>query len=195
MYFSVDGWLIDDDEVYPKKPNHKAPKSIRGEYDLSIHGNKIVLVDNVDGTTVEAKCHPDDDFDIGTGIEEAFKRMNHKREEIRRVKEEEEKKIKVRDWVKIVDNGATCAQTVNFFKDNNLLSCAARFRYGVIPFNGTKGKVIFIERQDDWQESIIAVEVSKEKYCGSREFSDLNCYDGIYLIKAYGLRKEAKPYV
>lgn len=112
MYFSVNGWLIDDDEIYPKKPNHKAPKFIRGDYDLSIHSNKIVLVDNVDGTTVEAKCHPDDDFDIGVGIKEAFRKMNNKRVEIGKAKE-----------------------------------------------------------------------------------SDLNCYDGIYLIKAYGLRKVAKPYV
>lgn len=102
MYFSVNGWLIDDDEIYPKKPNHKASKSIRGDYDLSIHSNKIVLVDNVDGTTVEAKCHPDDDFDIGVGIKEAFRKMNEKREEIHKAKEEEEKKIKVGDWVEIV---------------------------------------------------------------------------------------------
>lgn len=195
MYFSVDGWLIDDDEVYPKKPNHKAPKSIRGDYDLSIHGNKIVLVDNVDGTTVETKCHPDDDFDIGVGIKKAFEKMNEKREEIQKAKEEEEKTIKVGDWVEVVDNGASYPQRDEFFEDNNLLSCAARFRYGVTPFNGTRGKVVFIEHQVDCQKSIIAVEVPKEKYCGSREFSDLNCYNGIYLVETYGLRKVAKPYV
>lgn len=195
MYFSVNGWLIDDDEIYPKKPNHKASKSIRGEYDLSIHGNKIVLVDNADGTTVEAKCHPDDDFDIGVGIKEAFRKMNKKREEIQKAKEEEEKTIKVGDWVEVVDNGASYPQRDKFFEDNNLLSCAARFRYGVTPFNGTRGKVVFIERNPDCQETIMAVEVPKEKYCGSQEFSDLNCYNGIYLIGACGLRKVGKPHV
>ena len=63
---------INGDTVFassaPKKPNHNAPKSIKGEYGLSIHGNKIVLVDNVDGTTVETKCHPDDEFDVGVGV-------------------------------------------------------------------------------------------------------------------------------
>ena len=43
-----------------KKPNNSAPKSIKGDYDLSIHGNKIVLVDNIEGTSVEAKCSPED---------------------------------------------------------------------------------------------------------------------------------------
>ena len=64
-------------------PNNSAPKSIKGDYDLSIHGNKIVLVDNVDDTTVEARCHPDDDFDVGIGIKEAFKKLSYFVERIR----------------------------------------------------------------------------------------------------------------
>lgn len=87
------------------KPNNNAPKNIKGDYDLSIHGKKILLVDKNEGTMVEAKCHPDDDFDVGIGIKEAFKKLNAKREEIRKQKEEEEKKIKVDDWVEVVDIG------------------------------------------------------------------------------------------
>ena len=86
-----------------KKSSNNAPKSIKGDYDLSIHGNRILLVDKQDAIMVEAKCHPDDDFDIGEGIKEAFKKLNEKREEIRKQKEEEEKKIKVGDWVEVVD--------------------------------------------------------------------------------------------
>ena len=86
-----------------KKSNNNAPKSIKGNYYLSIHGNKIILVDNADGTTVEAKCHPDDEFDIGAGVKEAFKKLNEKREELRKQKEEEEKKIKVGDWVEVIN--------------------------------------------------------------------------------------------
>ena len=102
MYFPKDGWSftfgldvveingkILNEIIGAKKPNNNAPKSVKGDYDLSIHGNKIVLVDNADGTIVEAKCHPDDDFDIGAGIKEAFKKLNEKREEIRKQKEEE----------------------------------------------------------------------------------------------------------
>ena len=133
------------------KPNNNAPKSIKGDYDLSIHGNKIVLVDNVDSTTVEAKCHPDDDFDIGIGIKEAFKKLNEKREEIRKQKEEEEKKIKVGDWVEVVNNGASCSTKDQFFMKNNLFNYAARFRYGVSPNEGTRGKVLFVEENSDYE--------------------------------------------
>lgn len=90
------------DSTQETKPDNRAPKNIKGDYDLSIHGNKIVLVDNTDGTTVEARCHPHDNFDIGEGIKEAFKKLNEKREEILKSKEEEEKKIKVGDWVEVV---------------------------------------------------------------------------------------------
>ena len=79
MYYPKDGWTFTfgdvtfngkmfDKMMKPQKPNNNAPKTIKGDYDLSIHGNKIVLVDNADGTTVESKCHPDDNFDIGDGI-------------------------------------------------------------------------------------------------------------------------------
>lgn len=66
------------------KPNNNAPKTIKGDYDLSIHGNKIVLVDRNEGTTVEAKCSPQDNFDVGEGVKEAFKKMNEKREKIKK---------------------------------------------------------------------------------------------------------------
>lgn len=180
-----------------KKLNNNAPKSIKGDYDLSIHGNKIVLVDNVDGTTVEAKCHPDDDFDIGTGIKEVFKKLNEKREEICKQKEEEEEKIKVGNWVKIVDNGQSCSTQENFFKENDILDYAGRFRYGVSPYVGTKGKVLFIEKEHEYflddQENIAVVEVPQEDYYGSLNFNHLDCYDAIYLVKIKGLKKVKKP--
>ena len=52
-----------------------ASKSMEGEYDLTIYKNKIILIDNFDGTTVETKCHPEDNFNLSKGIEEAFKKM------------------------------------------------------------------------------------------------------------------------
>lgn len=179
-------------DIKKLKANNNAPKSIKGDYTLSIHGNKIILVDKKDGTTVEARCHPDDNFDIGDGIKEAFKKMNEKREEIRKVKEEEEKKIRVGDWVEIVNNGASCSTKDKFFMKNNLFDYAARFRYGVSPNEGTRGKVLFVEENSDYEEPIVVVEVPKESYCGSSRFANLDCYDAIYLIKTYGLRKVKK---
>lgn len=206
MYFSKDGltFTFDLDGVEingkilneiigAKKPNNNAPKFIKGDYDLSIHGNKIVLVDNADGTTVETRCHPDDNFDIGNGIKEAFKKLNEKREEIRKQKEEEDKKIKVGDWVEVIDNGASCSVKDKFFIKNNLFDYAARFRYGVSPNEGTRGKVLFVEENSDYEETTVVVEVPKESYCGSSRFANLDCYDAIYLIKTYGLRKVKKP--
>ena len=189
MYFSVNGWLIDDDEIYPKKPNHKAPKSIRGEYDLSIRGNKIVLVDNVDGTTVEAKCHPDDDFDIGTGVGEAFKRMNEKREEIRKQKEEEEKKIKVGDWVEVTYPENSYTTLSNYFNDNRILSYAPYYRYGVRPCVGIKGKVVFIDSNH------VVFQVEEDKTYGDKQYEGRKLYNGIYIVEQEGLKKAAKPNV
>ena len=177
-----------------KKSCNNAPKCIKGDYDLSIHGNRILLVDKQDTIMVEAKCHPDDDFDIGVGIKEAFKKMSEKREEIRKQKEEEEKKkIKVGDWVKIVNNGCSYSTRAAFFEENNILQYAAKFRYGVPPFNGTKGKVLFVTNEKEYENNIVVVEVPKEDYRGTSKFSELSCYDAIYLVNAKGLRKVAKP--
>lgn len=180
-------------DIKKSKANNNAPKSIKGDYDVSIHGNKIVLVDKKNGATVEAKCHPDDNFDIGDGIKEAFKKMNEKREEVRKAKEEEEKKIKVGDWVEVINNGASCSTKDKFFMKNNLFDYAARFRYGVSPNEGTRGKVLFVEENSDYEETTVVVEVPKESYCGSSRFANLDCYNAIYLIKIYGLRKVKKP--
>ena len=172
-----------------KKPNHNAPKSIKGDYDLSIHGNKIVLVDNADGTTVEAKCHPDDDFDIGAGIKEAFKKLNEKREEIRKQKEEEEKKIKVGDWVKVVNSGGgSYPGRTSFFDNPETQKYASHFRFGVVPENGTMGKVVYV---DDTNFYLIQ---EKESPCyGEKGFSRLTYSKGIYLVSDRGIEKVAKP--
>ena len=52
VYDSTKGGL----QKYKTTNINKAPKFIKGDYDLSIHGNKIVLVDNSNGTTIEKYC-------------------------------------------------------------------------------------------------------------------------------------------
>lgn len=139
------GKLIYDSTQKAKLDNH-APKNIKGDYDLSIHGNKIVLVDNVDGTTVEAKCHPDDEFDIGVGDKEAFRKLNEKREELRKQKEEEEKKIKVGDWVEVLWDDIFIPYEEKFFEENHLMLYAPRYCYGYIPEQMVTGKVLFMNK-------------------------------------------------
>ena len=134
------------DSTQEAKFDNRAPKNIKGDYDLSIHGNKIVLVDNVDGTTVEAKCHPDDEFDSGVGVKEAFRQLNEKREELRKQKEEEEKKIKVGDWVEVLWDDIFIPYEEKFFEENHLMLYAPRYCYGYIPEQMVTGKVLFMNK-------------------------------------------------
>lgn len=154
-----------------KKPNNNVPKNIKGDYDLSIHGNKIVLVDNKDGTTVEAKCHPDDNFDVGTGIEEAFKKLNEKRkadEEARRV-------IKVGDMVEVVNNGQTYSTYTDWCYKNLPFNLVKQYDYSVTPYTGTVGKVVCIAPHLlDNNSKIVAIQDNRNR---------------IYLIGEPGLKK------
>lgn len=118
------------------KGKHKAPKTVKGDYDLSIHGNTIVLVDNTDGTTVEAKCHPDDEFDIGVGVSEAFRKINEKRQSV----------ISVGDEVEIIDTESVYTSLESFFFSEQIpFSYAVRYAYSVKPKETTKGKVVYIK--------------------------------------------------
>lgn len=177
---------INEDTVFTssvsKKSNNNAPKTIKGDYDLSIHGNKIVLVDNADGTTVEAKCHPDDTFDIGIGIKEAFRKLNTKREEDRKKKEEKDKEIKVGDWVEVINEGANFPIYSSFFSENHLEDLGKKFRYGCNLVNGDKLQVEFIKGER-------VVLKRKEK------FGIYGPQDCVYLMGIGGLKKVAKPNV
>lgn len=192
MYFPKDGWTftfvgesvpgsvtINTDWfgklIMPKKLNHKAPKSIKGDYDLSIHGNKIVLVDNIDGTTVEARCHPDDEFDIGVGINEAFKKLNQKREE-------ENETIKVGDWVEITNWKLSYPIYSRFFSEHNLEDLGRNFRYGCYLNNGDKLQVAHIEGD--------RFVLSRKEKIGA--YGLQNC---VYLMDIHSLKKVANPNV
>lgn len=161
------------------KPNNNAPKTIKGDYDLSIHGNKIVLVDNRDGTTVEAKCHPDDNFDIGNGIKEAFKKMNEKREEIKKAKEEEDKKIKVGDWVEIVNCGESYTTYPEWLYDKVDFEHIRRYCYNYIPLDGEIGRVVAVGTHEIDKERILVAFETK--------------YKNVYIVNQKGLKKVEKP--
>lgn len=161
-------------------PNNNAPKNIKGDYDLSIHGNKIVLVDNADGITVEAKCHPDDDFDIGAGIKEAFKKLNEKREEIRKQKEED-KKIEVGDWVKVVNNGHSYSTYPEWLYNRVKFELVKYYHYGYCPKNGSIGKVIAIGQHENEVDGTIMAIHTKDGY--------------VYIVGKDGLKKVKNHYV
>lgn len=174
----VNGELVYDSTKVPKTRNNNAPKSIKGDYDLSIHGNKIVLVDNADGTTVEAKCHPDDDFDVGVGISEAFKKLNEKREEFRKQKEEEDKKIKVGDWVEVVNSMKSYTTYPEWLYGKVGFETLKNYAYGYRAPNGRIGQVIVIDtHENDKTKKMMGIETNGK----------------IYIIGVEGVKKVAKP--
>ena len=175
-------------DIKKPKANNNVPKSIKGDYDVSVHGNKIVLVDKKDGTTVEAKCHPDDNFDIGEGIKEAFKKLNEKREEIRRAKEEEKKKIKVGDWVEVVKPGKAYTTIVNLFEKYGIRAYAPYFRYGVVPVKGVSGKVLLVDEYNH-----VVFETVRDMAYGDDEYGKSSVDNGVYVVGIDGLRKVKKP--
>lgn len=163
------------------KPNNNAPKTIKGDYDLSIHGNKIVLVDRNEGTTVEAKCSPQDNFDVGEGVKEAFKKMNEKREEIKKSKEEEDKKIKVGDWVEVVDCWRAYITYPEWLYDKVDFEYIRRYCYNHRPSNGEIGRVVAVGTHEaDREGTLVAFETK---------------YKNIYVVNQKGLKKVAKPNV
>lgn len=191
MYYPKDGWSftfdldgveingkILNEIIGVKKPNNNAPKTIRGDYDLSVHGNKIVLVDNTDGTTVETRCHPDDEFDIGVGINEAFKKLNQKREEEKKHKEEEDKKIKIGDWVEVVNSGR-CYPFRYYWIPHDKFNLIKKFGYGKSITEGMKGQVKFMNgTKDEFDKELVYFE---------------NCMGLCHTIGIDGLKKVAKP--
>lgn len=165
-------------DIKKPKANNSAPKSIKGDYDLSIHGNKIVLVDNIEGTSVEAKCSPEDNFDIGEGIKEAFKKLNAKREEIRKEKEEEEKRIKVGDWVRVINNGRSYINYPKWLYNKVGFQHVKKYAYGDVPPNNLIGRVIAIGNHEiDKSKKIIGLEAD----------------DCVYIINIEGVKKVRKP--
>ena len=167
-------------DIKKSKSNNNAPKSIKGDYDLSIHGNKIVLVDNIDGTTVEARCHPEDGFDIGVGIKEAFRKLNVKREKLRKQKEEEEKKIKVGDWVEVTNWLKGYSTYVRWLYDKVDPRYVCMFNYGISSHNGLKGKVIAIGAHENEDKNLVAFLVQGNQ---------------VYIVEDIGLKKVANPNV
>ena len=167
-------------DIKKTKANNNAPKSIKGDYELYIHGNKIKLFNQKDGMMVEAKCHPDDNFDIGEGIKEAFKKMNEKREEVRKAKEEEEeeKRIKVGDWVEVTIPGDSYPNYFRWLFDRVFFDDIRNFEYANVPGKGTIGRVIAIDAHSPGSPYTLAAIRTRK--------------NGVYIVNIDGLRKVKK---
>lgn len=175
-----------------EKVRNSAPKTIKGDYELYIHGNKIAIVDKINNINVETKCSPEDNFDIGVGIQEAFKKLNEKREEIHKQKEleEESKKIRVGDFVEVVNPGIGCYPgKIEFFNNHKTQQYAPYYRYGIVPVKGTIGKVLYIEENKDKTHNIYVIQEESSPCYGEEEYKSLTYRKGIYLVLDRGIKK------
>ena len=164
-FFKMTGVLKDF-----SKPNPNAPKDVEGSYTLTVDGHTTTLSDGND--TVSVTCHVDDSFDIGEGVRQCFERLKEARKE-----------IKAGDMVEVVNSGAAYSQYVKYFNNEGMSEYAPYFRYGVVPIEGTKGQVLYI---DDRGRVLIKVE-DDTKYGDTRYGGE--CYGGVYIIELDGLRK------
>ena len=95
-------------------------------------------------------------------------------------KEEEDKKIKVGDWVEIVNWKMSYPIYSNFFSEHNLEDLGRNFRYGCYLSNGDKLRAAYIEGDR-------FVLSRKEK------IDPYGPQDCVYLMDIRGLKKVAKP--
>lgn len=158
---------------YRQEANYEAPKWMEGEYTLKVRGRKITIErlshDDDAPTKSHATCHKDDQFDIGEGAKVALDRLKEKKEE----------KLKVGDKVEIIDGGFSYPTL-----DNVDTKFAIRYRYGCVPLNGTRGKIV-----GQYSDNIVYVEVRTDNYFGNPDFETLHCDYGIYAMGIKGLKK------
>ena len=159
---------------YKQENRYEAPKWMEGEYTLKVHGRKIIIerlstVANDVLFKSHATCHKDDQFDIGEGAKVALDRLKKKKEE----------KLKVGDEVEIIASGASCATL-----DDVDPKFAIRYRYGCVPVNGTRGKIV-----GRYNDRIAYVEVQADKYLGDPNYTSTYCNNSIYAIAIRGLKK------
>lgn len=158
---------------YKQEANYEAPKWMEGVYTLKVYGRKITIErlnhDDDVPTKSHATCHKDDQFDIGEGVKVALDRLKEKKEE----------KLKVGDKVEIIDSGISYSTLGNV--DTKF---AIRYRYGCVPLNGTKGKIV-----GQYDDNIVYVEVRTEKYLGDPDYTDLYCSNSIYAMGITALKK------
>lgn len=153
------------------KPNPDAPKDIEGSYTLTVNGRTTTLSD--DKNTVSVTCHVDDNFDVGEGVRQCFEKL----------KEEREKKIRVGDKVEVINSGCSFSQFVKYFNNDELAEYAPYFRYGVVPMEGMKGQVLYIDGGGR-----VLIKVGDDTKYGDTRYAG-ECYGGVYIVKLDGLRK------
>lgn len=139
-----------EQEVNKMEKRNIAPKEIQGQYKLNIKDNKIILSDN-EGNEYISRCHPEDRFKVGLGVEEAF---------TKKILREKEKEIKVGDIVRVKaprENYSLYAEwLIENLKDMpNYLEYLICFDYDNAPDEDEEYKVIYIAPHTDDEENLL----------------------------------------
>lgn len=147
-----------------KKYNNSVPSSIKGDYDLSIHGNTIILIDKKNNIKVESKCHPDDTFNIEVGLKEVFDKIIEKRKE-KNEKEIKENEIKVNDKVKIIKGKYIYPNYYKWLPNNNF-ELIKNFNFGCFeaPIDNIY-KVLVIGKHEKYNNITLAYIQDKDGMC------------------------------
>ena len=155
-----------------------APEYLEGNYRLTIKGSNTLVVSDDDGNSAVAKCHPDDEFDIGAGVKVAMEKLKGPF-------------IKIGDRVEITNSGLSYTTlrfaTLSKFIDD--MDYIVKYRYGIEPKNGTVGTVVGIRMSNEIPDMVaICCETEKEfSLYGHTNFS-WGCKP-VYVIGIDGVKK------
>lgn len=150
---------------------------MKNNYDILIRDDKIMLINNQDGCTLEVT----NVVDIGNELKDIFNNLQTRTSN----------NLMIGDKVKIV-NPVYCFPTIadDFFDDEDMKNYMLHYRYGVIPAEGTNGEIIGIKDYNSITVYIVEVERCKIISEGTQTHSRLSCDNIIYLFTSRGLEKE-----
>lgn len=155
-----------------------APEYLEGDYRLTIKDSSTLVVSDDDGNSAVAKCHPDDEFDIGAGVRVAMEKLKGPN-------------FKIGDRVKITNSEKSYTTlsfaTLSKFIDD--IDYIVKYRWGVEPKNGTVGTVVGVSMSNEIPNMVaVCCETDKEiSVNGGTNFS-WGCKP-IYVIGIDGVKK------
>ena len=150
---------------------------MKNNYDVLIRDDKIMLINNQDGCTLEVT----NVVDVGSELKDIFNKMQLK----------SNANLTIGDMVKII-NPMYCIPTISddFFDNEDVKKYMLHYRYGVIPAERTKGEIIGIKEYNHITIYIVEVErckiISESVPINNR----LSCDNIVYLFTSRGLERE-----